>query len=132
MVDFKDGITVGTPAVDIFRVEALEAQSNAIAAYETYRKQKEKGIEADLSVTKARLVTWFLIHQPYLKRTRKKQEYESIYKPLFGEEDIDESTAIEILLYLNEVLDGLQITKLDTKTKYDRTQWEEENKMSGL
>ena len=131
MVDFNDSTTVGTPAVDIFRVEALQAQANTFEAFELYKKQKERGIDPDLAITKSRLVTWFLIHQPYIKRTKKKNEYDAIHNVLLVDEEIEEEKVIEILLYLNELIDSLNITKLDTKKVYDKTKWEQENKMQG-
>lgn len=132
MVDFNDATTVGTPAVDIFRVEALQAQSNAFEAFEVYNKQKERGVNADLSVTKARLITWYLIHQPYMKRSKHKQMLIIEEVLLRSKEDIEEDKIIEIMLTLNELLDQLNITKLDTRKIYDRTKWEQENKTQGL
>jgi hypothetical protein len=132
MVDFNDSATVGTPAVDIFRIEALQAQANAFEAFESYKKQKERGVNPDLSITKARLVTWFLIHQPYIRRARKNDEYKQLHTALLVDDDLSEEKTIEIILYLNEILDKLNITKLDTRKVFDHTKWEQENKHHGL
>lgn len=136
MVDFNNEATIGTPAQDIVRVLVLQARANVFESWELYTKQKLRGMETDKSIVIARLCTWFLEHQAYLKRVTGKKDihkYEGLINTLlYNGSELPDKKIIEIMLYLNEELDKLRITKLDTKQYYDRSLWENENRAHGL
>ena len=132
MVDFNNEVTVGTPAIDIVLVLVLQARANVFDSLELYNKQKANGIQASLSVVKARLVTWFLEHQAYFKRSMEEGEYKTLSKDLINGSKLEYDRILEIIFFLNEKLDTLKITKLDIKKQYDRGSLEAENKAHHL
>jgi len=131
MVDFNNETTIGTPALDIVRVLILQARANVFEALEDYHKKESQGIDPGLYIVRARLTTWFLEHQAYLKRTLKPEDYEPLARELVANK-INKQRIMETIYLLNEILDGLNLTKLDIKKRYDRTRVEEENKIEGI
>lgn len=129
MVDFENETTIGTPAVDIVRVLILQRRADLFEAWESYNKEENQEIQTDLSIVKARLSTLFLELQGGLKRRLKPLVYNKLVKDLESKE-ADE--LMKITLTLNEYLDGLNLTKIDTKKKYDKTRVEEEHKAKRL
>jgi len=132
MVDlFNNETNTGRPAVDIVRILVLQSRENAFESFEVYNKNKNRGIQADQSTLRARLLTWFMQHQAYIERNSidTKEEIEEL---LFKEQDIKDSEIKKILYFLNAIIDKLNITKLDTHRIYDRTNIEEDNKENDL
>lgn len=132
MVDFNNETTIGTPAVDVVRILILQRHSDLIEAYEVYLKQKYAKINISTAVVKARLFSLFLQLQPTIKRRYGEDiEAYNIIQKLFtnpeGQEKIEEA-----LYYINELLDDLRLTRIDTKKQYNSTSVEAENKAKGL
>ena len=130
MVDFNNDTTIGTPAVDIVRVLILQARANVYEALELYYKVKFSGVSARLNIVKARLITWFLEHQAYIKRIDE-AKFKEIKKTLFNN-SIDEATVLDLIFFFNELLDKLKITMIDTRKQYDRSKIEDENRAYNL
>lgn len=129
MVDFNSEATVGTPAVDLVRVMALERLNNAIEGYEDFVKKKAQGYERDTSIISSRLYSLFLILEGAIIRKEgedKAKEYEE--KCLSSNED----QLKDMMKYFTKYLDELKLTRLDTKKVYDKTLVETENKVKGL
>ena len=59
MVDFNNETTIGTPAVDIERVLILQRRNDVIDALEGYKKLDYQGTEADLSIFRSRVLSFF-------------------------------------------------------------------------
>ena len=131
MVDFNNETTIGTPALDIVRVLILQARNNVFEALEDYNKKEAQGIDTGLHIVRARLCTWFIEHQAYLKRTLPGDDYPKLYAEIM-KNNLNKARIMEIIEFLNGVLDNLNITKLDIKRRYDRTRVEEENKIEGI
>jgi len=56
-------------------------------------------------------------------------EIDAVKKDLFfNKQDLEYTRILEIIIFLNNIIDKLKITKLDTKTQYDTTDIEEDNK----
>jgi len=130
MVDFNNETTIGTPAVDIVRILILQRHSDLIEAWEMYNKEKGKGIQVRIGVVRARLFSLYLQLQPSLKRRLKPKTYVVVDKQIREAEKEEE--VIKQLYFLNEYLDELRITRIDTKKQYDSTNTETENKAKGL
>jgi ABC-type lipopolysaccharide export system ATPase subunit len=129
MVDFNNEATIGTPAVDVVRILVLQRHSDLIEAWESYIKQRNLGIQANLSVTRARLVSMFLQIHPTIKRKLSPENYTKFFNELRG---TDEATVYKNIMIINEILDEVRITRIDTKLHYDRTYVEKEDKEKGL
>jgi len=133
MVNFNNDNTVSTPAANIVKLLIIEARYNSFLAIEEYNNKISCGVSFNQAKVRARLGTWFLEHQAYLDRTfteeKDKQDIINIKKDLFFHKgDIDYDRLLEIIVYLNDLIDKLKITKLDTKKQYDTTDIEEDNK----
>lgn len=129
MVDFDDGATIGTPAVDVVRILILQRRYDLFEAWEQYKKQNHQGVDSDISVVRARLNTFFLELQAMLERKLNKKDYAELYKKVNSKK---EEEILEAIKLLNQQLDKLQLTKIDTRRVYDSTRVEKENKSKGL
>jgi hypothetical protein len=137
MVDFNNEATITTPSIDIVKVLILQARANVLEALEHYNKNVSKGIDIEQSVLRARIGVWFLEHQAYLKRTKKPEEYDTLYnkmlnKIFFTETNLTNEEILELISELNTIIDKLGITKLDFRKVYDRTKIELDNENNEL
>ena len=133
MVNFNNETTVSTPAANIVKLLVIEARYNSFLAFEEYNSKISVSINQNQGRVRARLGTWFLEHQAYLDRTFKKAEdiieIDAVKTDLFfNKKDLEYTRILEIIIFLNNVMDKLRITKLDTKQQYDTTDIEEDNK----
>lgn len=129
MVDFDNEVTIGTPAVDVVRILILQRRADVFEAWESYNKDTYSNIIGDLSVVRARLYSLFLELQGGLKRRLTTKEYDKLVKDLKSEKAEE---ILKVILTLNEYLDSLNLTKIDTKKKYDKTRVEKEHKAKRL
>jgi len=129
VVDFNNETTVGTPAVDVVRILILQRRADLFEAVEKYNKQSYQGQQADLSIVRARLKSLFLEIQAALKRRLKPDVYKELMQKI---EQDDEEKIMEAIYFLNEHLDNMRLTRIDTKTQYDSTRVEIENKAKRL
>lgn len=136
MVNFDNETTVGIPALDIVRILVLEARANVLSSLEEYHKLKFNNVGSNTNLIRARLITWFLEHQAYLKRIYNSTEdmkiYKGVFNDLLSEKPLSQVRIIEIICFLNETLDNLKITRLDLRKNYDRSSIETENIAHGL
>lgn len=128
MVEFinQEG-TVSTPAVNIIKILLIQKAEYIADAWEEYFKKKSHGVSIGLHLIKARVITLLIALWPYLERTG--QNPKEIYNKLEngGEREIWETT-----IFLNKTMDILQVTRIDLRQKYDRTDIEAENMAHGL
>lgn len=129
MVDFDNEATVGTPAVDIERVSILQRRFDLLEALEGYNKNRFRSVATDISIVKARVLTFFYQLQGMLVRKLKPEEYKKLKDDCHDIKDID--TVLSILEQFNVMLDGLRLTRIDTRKQIDYTRVEEENKEQG-
>jgi len=133
MVNFNNENTVSTPAANIIKLLVIEARYNSFLAFEEYNSKISGSINYNQGRVRARLGTWYLEHQAYLERTFTKAEdiieIDAVKKDLFfNKQDLEYTRILEIIIFLNNIIDKLKITKLDTKQQYDTTNIEEDNK----
>ena len=129
MVDFDNEATISTPAAEIVKILLLQARQNLFEAWEEYYKKMEYGTDVGLAVVKARLFSLWLEMQATLKRRLTEKEYNHIYRNALSDK---QSEVLSAILRLNEILDELQVTRLDSKRVYNRQNVEEENVEFGL
>jgi len=130
MVDFNNETTVGVPAVDIERVSILQRRHDLLEAYEDYKKKRFNQCNVNISIVRVRLISLFLQIQPLLKRKMKEPDYKKMYNDVFN--STDEPVLLDIYQSINELLDTLRLTRIDTSEVYDRTRWVKVNKAKGL
>ncbi len=104
---------------------------------EHYNKKKSEGIDYGQEITRARLGTWYLEHQPYLERSLKPDKYKELKKLMedkffFSGKDLTDTELLDMVVKLNNVMDKLRITRIDLKRQYDKTDVEEDNKQNDL
>ena len=133
MVDFNNETTVSSPAANIVKLLVIEARYNSFLAIEEYNSKISASINHNQGQLRARLGTWFLEHQAYLDRAFTKGEeiieIDKVKKDLFfNKTDLSYDRILEVVIFLNNIIDKLKITKLDTKKQYDTTDIEEDNK----
>lgn len=130
MVDFNAETTVGVPLYNIVSILLLEHNQYCHEALEDYRKKKELGVNISLNIIKARFQTLWLKTAPYIKK-RYPEDYEKKRLIVF-----DNKTRFEEYITLSEwyqeVLNDLEIIKVDLKKRFDRTNIENENKVYGI
>lgn len=129
MVDFNNEATIGTPAGDVVKILILQRHYDLLEAVEHYNKQVAMGQEANISTVKARLYTLFIQIQAMLKRRLPSKEYEDFKEQIQSDDD---QKILEAIYRINEELDKINLTKIDTKKVYDSTNVEKENKVKGL
>lgn len=129
MVDFNNEATVGTPATEVVKILLLQRRYDLMEALEKYYKDKFQQTETDLTIVKARLLTLFLEMQAGLKRRLKKTEYDLLIQKINAD---TESELNEAILTLNEELDKINLTKIDTRKVFDTSRALLENKVKGL
>lgn len=135
MVNFNNETTVSSPAANIVKLLVIEARYNSFLALEEYNSKISSSVNYNQGRLRARLATWFLEHQAYLDRTFTKAddiaEIAAVKADLFfNKKDLEYPRILEIIIFLNNVIDRLKITKLDTKQQYDITDIEEDNKQN--
>lgn len=126
MVDFNNETIVGIPAQDIERVLILQARNDFLIGREHYAKEKIQAGYSDTSTISTRLQTLFLQLQALLKRRLKEEEYDKMKHEIFNTKDYE--TILINYIIINELLDSINLTKIDTKKVYDRIRVEEENR----
>ena len=137
MVNFNNEATVSTPAINVMKILLLQSRENLIEALEFYNKKVTEGVNIEQSPVKARLGTLFLQLQPYLERTYKEKEYNNMLSAFqknifFNEKDIPNGDLLKLFIQLNNLMDSLKITRVDTRIQYDRTDIELDNAMNDL
>lgn len=129
MVDFDNETTISTPASEVIKILILQRRYDMFESLEKYNKLRSQNMEADPSPLKARLFTLFLEIQAGLKRRIPEEEYKKLIKNISSNEEAD---IMEAIYKINEELDKINLTKIDTRKVYDSTRVEKENRVKGL
>jgi len=130
MVNFNNETTVTTAAGDVVKILLLQRRADLFEALEKYNKEKYQGVASGLSIVKARLFTLFLEMQGAMKRKLKEDEYIEHLGTIKDSSEIE--PILDEIYFLNEQLDKMGLTKIDTRKQYDDTNAETENKIKGL
>lgn len=129
MVDFNNDTTIGTPASDVEKISILQRRYDFIEAWEDYKKKKYRGIASPTDVIKVRLMSLFLEIQAMLKRRQKAEDYKDLYDKCMGGKD--DKAILEAFITINEFIDVLRLTRIDTQKIYDSLDVEAENMEKG-
>ena len=129
MVDWNNETTIGTPAADVIKILLLQRRADVFEAYEDFIKKQDFGSDIGITIVKSRLMTYFLELQAYLKRQLSKKEYDKL---VFELENLNERSTFNLICTFNEVLDNLNITKMDTRKRIDATRVTNEDESKGL
>ena len=117
MVDFNTEATISTPAIDIMRVQILEARHNLLNSIEIYKQRQADGHKIPTSLMKSRLWRVYQEIEQTIQRHSKPEEFEELETFMLDDKD----TQVEkIMFYMNiimTVLDTINLTRIDTKQK---------------
>ena len=130
MVDFNSEATVGTPASDVERISILQRRYDLIEAFEDYKKRRSLGTDHPLSIVRVRLMSLFIELQALLKRRLSTKDYNDLKDRCFDIKSTEENI-IKSIFELNEQLDAIRLTMIDTQVVYNKRKVEEENKIKG-
>lgn len=131
MVDFDNETTVGMPAVDVERILILERRYNLFEALEKFNRARMIGAEGDMSIVRSRLFSMFLEIDALLARQMKETEFNKLKDQVIKTE-ASEQEMLEAVTTINKILDKVQLTRIDTRIRYDSTRVEVENQHKSL
>ena len=129
MVDFNNETTVSTPAVDIVRVLILQRHNDLIEAFEHINKLEGLEQSDDIQIIRARMFSLYLQISEVLTRQLKPEEMTEFKRRL---KDGTMAELTESIIKINEVLDAIKLTRVDTKKVYDPSRVEVENELKEL
>jgi hypothetical protein len=121
--------TIATPPTDLLKILILQRRDAALESLEGFYKMEIAGAGAPSHIAQARIRTLFLDLEPSIRRNFKREEFNIIQKQVFNG-NIKE--VIEAFRKMNDYLDKINITLVDTKIRIDSTNAEEENSAKGL
>jgi hypothetical protein len=118
----------------LLKVYWLQKRNNVLVAIEDYEKRKLWRSRAPTVFIYSRLHSLYLDLKPALKRKWKgkesKEKYDELEKLMQDKNKINSMlSAFDIM---NEWLDDIGITRVDTRIKHNATNPEEENRMRGM
>lgn len=128
MVNFDNETTITRPAIDIIRVLVLEKREDCISAGKGYHKVALEGASCSDSEFRSRLWALYSELRSSLKRHYPK-DYEVMKENILRGEEEDLFNTFD---KINEFLDMIKLTRLDTQKVYDSTRVEIENTEKSL
>jgi len=133
MVDFNSEGTMSKPPKEIMALIILEKLYNFLEADEKCTQTKLNGASLGIAVSRARLRSLFLVTHEMLKRRIKRQEdFDKVACVCMNlSQKIDDAELMTAFLIILQVLDDMQLIKLDTKPQYNRHRVEEANRHHG-
>lgn len=137
MVDFNNETTVGTPPGDVVKIVVLERREQVIEALEKYHwiESADQDTTHKKDILRARIMAFWYQLQAMAKRRLKNQKegeptYEEVKEAITAAKE--ESELIEAYEWMNEFVDDLGLTVIDSRPKYDRSIAEEANEKKGM
>lgn len=133
MVNFDNDTTIATPPGDVVKIVLLERREQCIEAIEAFYDVEGRGVDggSKLGTFGARVLSFWFSVQAMAKRRLPKESYEEVEKAFKGLK-FKEAELIELYEWLNEFVDELGLTYIDSRAKYDRSRIEDANKKKGL
>lgn len=121
------------PPKEVMALIIIEKLYNFLEAEEEKTKMQLNGASMGSAVSRARLRSLFLVSHEMLKRRIKEPtDFEKVRKVCMNLKDkVEDAELIESYLTILQVLDDMQLLKLDTKPQYNRYRVEESNKHHG-
>ena len=141
MVDFNSGDVFTSNKGFILELVVLGRRDELLNTFQIWREQKlgrSSKEESTKFKLRAVLFTLFLELDRAIYRKLKTPDeadnvkYEEYKKKVLDIKDIEDGELIELFFVINNILDGLNLIKIDTKRKYDTTNAETENEEKGL
>lgn len=130
MSQFSSLATVTRSAEDIVRITILNARFNFLEALEKYMQVSERGLNVDLSVSKARLVTlWLEIRSTYYDK-RGVDKGAVLHAKVFSINSKDD--LVNVYCVIDSFLYEIKLTFIASKTVYDTFLPEAENSAKHL
>jgi len=115
MVDFSNEVTVSTPAIDVMRIQILEARANLMSAIESYRGHKAEGRNMPTSTMQRRLWRLFEEIEQTLERHMEAEDFKKLSTFVRALEDKKAEDVIHNASVIFRVLDKVQLTRIDVK-----------------
>lgn len=137
MVDFNNEATVSTPPGEVVKIVVLERREQCIEALESYHNVESANLETGHKVTilKSRVMAfWYQVQAMVKRRLANVKPGETTYDEV-REAMTAAKTAEELVgayEWLNEFVDSMGLTFIDSRAKYDRTRVEDSNTKKGL
>jgi hypothetical protein len=132
MVDFNNDSVSSKPPKEILNLVVIERWYNFQDSWEMYNRDKFKGVVTSLAIPRARLLSLYLVCCALLKRKLKADEYDKVVLVCTNPQVSTTADAILDCYYLiNNVLDSIELTKIDTKQTYNRLDISKSNKAQG-
>jgi type I site-specific restriction-modification system R (restriction) subunit len=129
MVDFNSDATIASGPKNIINILIIQRLNDFLEAFEQARKDDLNGINPNLAISQARLQTLVYQIRAMLKRHMRKN-YKLIFKNLNNKMSLKQIEEMYILI--DDALDRLRITRVDTRKVYDRSLAELDNIQKGL
>ena len=129
MVDFNSEATVTTPSWELLKVLALEKRENLLLSVEFFFKNKlaNEDVEHELNIIRARL--WCLYYELEAWMLRNNQDVLSLRSQISSKSEVEVLAAVSAV---NKFMDDKGLTKIDTKSVYNKMRTEEENERREL
>lgn len=132
MVDFNSDGTISKPPKEVVQLIIIEKLYNYLEADEHFIKQRLQGAPLPVAVPRSRLRSLFLVCYSMIKRRLDPESYAVLEKVCIKtDEKVEPSDLLEAFSIMSDLLDTLQLTKLDTKPVFQRHKIEEANKVHG-
>ena len=132
MVDFNSEGTMSKPPKEVVALIIIEKLYNFLEADEIFTKTMLNGASLGLAVSRARLRSLYLVTHEMLNRRCKAEDQTKLKIVCMDlQHKTDTVELMESFLIILQVLDDLQLIKLDTKPVYKRHRIEEANKQHG-
>jgi hypothetical protein len=132
MVDFNNETTITKPPREVVNMIIIERWYNWQLADQDYSKDRLSKNIFDSTTSRIRLRNLFITIQAMLKRRLDTKQYDTIYNILM---DLSRKVTYEELLkayfIINDELDAMDLTRVDTKEKINRADIEEANRSMG-
>ena len=137
MVDFNNDSTVSTPPGDVVKIVVLERREQCVEALESFHNVEAAQLETGhkLGVLRARVMAFWYEVQAMVKRRLVKvgdgtPSYDEVKSGIEGART--EPELVEAFEWLNEFVDDMGLTFIDSRARYDRTRVEDSNSKKGL
>jgi len=129
IVDFDNETTITTAPKEIVKIILLERRKYLLDSIEYYHKNKQRGVSVGLELLGSRLLSLFLELVHPLKEFYSPDDFEDIKKKVLSN---DYNSFESAFISIDKWFYDKKLTKIDTITKYDRGNVEEENLTMGL
>lgn len=138
MVDFNNETTVGTPPGEVVKIVVLERREQVIEALEKYHwtESSDQDTTHKKDILRARIMAFWYQLQAMVKRRLAKTQaegapsYDDVKEAITGAKEEDE--LIGAYEWMNEFVDDLGLTVIDSRPKYDRSIAEDANQKKGM